>query len=260
MLSEQEYLDKWNQNEYYSKVCLVRVTNQCNETCQHCCFRSGPKVSGQMTIDMCQAINSWAPDYVVFNIMGGEFSILDNYPDILLALSSKRSDVTLTTNGAWARSVKETNKFFNSIHMLKKSGCGHIDLAVSTDKWHVPLCHEAVKILEQRPIDANWYAIGGGEIDDLTPVGRAWDNKLIPQGPVQCFCGTAPSLIITEDGMIHKCPFAYFPWKHFSETTWKDAIKYVWGWRATKLSNGMTCVGCMQSLDTVQCSLSIQNK
>jgi len=180
--------------------------------------------------------------------MGGEFSILHNYPDILVALCENRDRIRLTTNGAWGRSEKETNKFFDCIDNINASGCVYINITISTDRWHEPLCHKAVEILQNRIVDADWCSLGDYGIDDLTPVGRAWDNKLIPEGPVQCFCATAPSLIITEDGMIHKCPFAYFQWKHFSETTWQDEKKYVWDWRATELAGGMTCVSCMESI------------
>lgn len=246
MTSHDEWYERWS-NGSLSTACILRITNRCDQRCRHCCFRSGPEYSRQMSVGMCERINAWVPKRVLFNIMGGEFTVLDNYPELLVALARGRNCVRLVTNGFWA-DKSDPDKFFDAMRQVKDSPCPEIDVAVSQDHWHEKQSHRAVLLLKNNDLGVNLIEPGDLGVDDITPVGRAWDNHIIPRGNVQCSCESMSNMIITEDGMLGRCPFGYFPWKHFSETTWVDAQEYIWGWRSEKLSEGMNCHTCMENV------------
>lgn len=241
-----EWYDKW-MDSTTSNACIVRVTNQCDQQCRHCAFRSGPDQVGQLSVETCSRINAWVPKQVVLNIMGGEFSVLDNYPEMLVALSNGRRRVRLVTNGFWAG--RETDKFFDAMKNIENAGWCVVDVAVSQDKWHKTNASLAIRLLKELKPIINLIQTGDLSVDDITPVGRAWDNNITPRGNIQCSCESMCNMIITEDGMLCRCPFGYFPWKHFTETTWNDAQEYIWGWRSEKLAEGMNCHLCMKIIE-----------
>lgn len=243
MTSHYEWYDKWIDSSK-SSACVVRMTNQCDQRCKHCCFRSGPDQIGQLSVKTCGRINAWVPKKVVLNIMGGEFSVLDNYPEMLVAISRGRSDIRLVTNGFWASD--NPNKFYDAIKQMQDAGCPEIDVVVSHDSWHGKHGDLAISLLEANNTGITLIKTGELGVDDITPIGRAWDNGIAPNGNIQCSCQSMCNMIITEDGMLGRCPFGYMPWKHFSETTWADAQDYIWGWRSEKLAEGMNCHLCME--------------
>jgi len=184
--------------------------------------------------------------------MGGEVTVLDNYPEMLVALSSGRDRIRLVTNGFFANTVADIGRFVGAMEELV-AVCEHIEVAVSEDQWHSSPGDRAVKLLDENDLGVELVQTGDLGIDDIIPIGRAWDNGLAPRGTVQCSCERMCNMIITEDGMIGRCPFGYFPWKHFSETIWGDAQEYVWGWRSEKLAEGMNCHLCMETVEAARC-------
>lgn len=250
MTNVDYWYDKWFADKT-SNACILRVTNQCNERCTHCCFRSGPECVGQMSIEMCKEINTWIPKKILPNIMGGEFSVLNNYPEILIELARHRNHVRLVTNGFWSRKDKRASKFIDTIKQIKDT-CPCIDVVISNDRWHVYyysaklLNNKVTKFLANSP-GINLINCRNLDKDDIVPVGRAWDNHITPNEHVVRSCEYMSNMIITEDGIVCRCPFGYFPWKHFSETTWVDAQEYIWGWRSEKLAEGMNCHLCMKA-------------
>ena len=243
MTSPDYWYDKWSADST-GNACILRVTNQCNQKCQHCCFRSGPECSGQMSVATCERINAWTPRKIIPNIMGGEFTVLGNYPEMLVALSRGRRRIRLVTNGFWADN--DPDKFFEAMRQIKNASCQTIDVAVSNNRWQTLPGTSAIKLLKNSNVEVNLIDTGDLGIDDVVPIGRAWDNGIIPRGNIQCSCESMCNMIITEDGMIGRCPYGYMPWKHFSETTWADAQEYIWGWRSEKLAEGMNCHLCME--------------
>ncbi|KKN91211.1 hypothetical protein LCGC14_0220790 [marine sediment metagenome] len=253
------WYDKWMASTQ-SNACVVRVTNQCNQKCRHCCFRSGPEHVGQMSVKMCEKINAWVPVRVALNIMGGEFSVLDNYPEMLAALSRDKNIVHLVTNGFWTNDKEGIYKFFSAIRGIKRtSEC--VSVTVSNDHWHKKSTDDLIKILKNNGLDVTIETARnlGPKGDRISPIGRAWDNKLVPCNSIHCSCEVMSSMIITEDGMVNRCPYGYFPWKHFSETTWNEAQEYIWGWRSEKLSEGMNCHLCMEVDNANRCRF-VSNK
>lgn len=236
------YLSEWKKSPI-SNACILRVTNRCDQECRHCAFRSSPRCIGQMSAKMCEKINAWVPRRVVLNIMGGEFSILNDYPEMLVELARGRRHIRLVTNGFWAG--RSTNKFFDTIKQIKEASCQTIDIAVSTDGWHTRLSDNAVLALRNNNLGVNFIDAGELYPSHIAPVGRAWDNQINPHPNIQPHCEIMCGMIITEDGMICRCPYGYFPWKHFRKTTWHDAQEYIWGWRSKELAKSMNCRLCM---------------
>lgn len=253
MTSYDEWYNRWSADTT-SNACILRVTNRCDQECLHCCFRSGPKCVGQMSVRMCEKINAWVPKEIVLNIMGGEFTILDNYPQIIKLLSVDRSYVHLVTNGFWSRNRRSAQKFLDTIRQIKSTST-KIDVAVSTDSWHTQsqLGNHALKLLKNSDLEIDLINTDDLVIGSITPIGRAWDNNLVPFTYIHRSCEAMCNMTITEDGMISRCPYGYLPWKHFSETTWADAQEYIWGWRSEKLSEGMNCHLCMETVKASQC-------
>jgi len=206
-----------------------------------------------MSVKICEEINKWVPTRVKLNVMGGEFTILDDYPDMLIALAKTRKDIRLVTNGLWSRTNSRAEKFLDTLKQLVAT-CSCVDVAISNDDWHTLSSDHAIELLEdcRNEIRINRIAVPNLAITDITPVGRAWDNHLIPKPHTHASCQVMSNMIIIENGMICKCPFGYFPWKHFSETTWYDAQDYVWGWRSEKLADGMNCHACMERVGADQ--------
>lgn len=245
MMSHDEWYKRW-EHDKFRNACVLRVTNQCDQKCRHCCFRSGPECVGQMSVEMCEKINLWIPHKVCLNIMGGEFSVLDNYPEILIALAKGRSLIRLVTNGFWSRTSSDSDQFLSTLKELTDI-CKVVDVVVSKDRWHKNSGTFAQQLLEKNNnIGITVVHHKDVSYKDIDPLGRAWDNHIISPKIIRRSCEVMCNMIITEDGMLCKCPFGYFPWKYFSETTWHDAQEYIWGWRSEKLAEGMNCHSCME--------------
>ena len=245
MTDGSRWFNRW-MFDSVSNACIVRVTNQCNEKCRHCAFRSGPDRVGQLSAKTCEKINAWVPMSVKLNIMGGEFSILDNYPSLLVAIAEGRKDIHLVTNGFWAHN--NIDKFFGAMIDVKDVLSGNVSISVSSDSWHRTRGLFAQQLLKD--IGEYVATVETDELHDeaIVPVGRAWDNNVATTRNHLCACKQMCNMIITEDGMLCKCPFGYFKWKHFSETTWENAQRDILLWREEMLQDGMNCNGCMEKV------------
>lgn len=242
MSSHDEWYGIWKFSKA-ATACVIRVTNKCDQKCRHCAFRSGPSNKERMSVEMCEKINRWVPRNILLNIMGGEVTVLPNYREILVTLAKGRGHIRLVTNGYWEKSP---NRFFDTIKQIRNMACLKVDVAVSQDHWHEKQSHLAISLLRDGDNGINLVEPGDIDVGDIAPVGRAWDNMIRPDTVDVHQCEEMSNMIITEDGMISRCPFGYFPWKHFSETTWHDTQEYVWGWRSERLSEGMNCHLCME--------------
>lgn len=248
MINSDYWYKKWI-NSTGATACIVRVTNQCNQRCRHCCLRSGPECIGQMSLKMCEQINAWVPKRVVLNIMGGEFTVLNNYQKMLKLLAKGRSHIRLVSNGFWSTTPFSTGQFLSTLEDLVQI-CKRVDVSTGTDQWHQISTPKAYELLEDNE-DIGIKIVSERELylEDIVPVGRAWDNRIVQEPQNHTSCTKMSNVTITEDGMISKCPYGYFPWKRFNETTWHDAQKYVWDWRSEKLSEGMNCDKCMETVE-----------
>jgi hypothetical protein len=206
---------------------------------------------GQMSTSACEELNAWVPKKINLNIMGGEITILENYPEMLVALSTGRGRIRLVTNGFWGG--RGTDTFFDAMRQIQAASCPRIEVAVSQDSWHDKPSHKAISLLKDNNMGIPIIEPGDSSVNDIVPVGRAWDNNLGGYKNTVSRCEDMCNMTITENGMICKCPFGYFPWRHFNETTWEEAQEYVYNWRSEQLKAGMNCRLCME---TVQMSLS----
>ncbi|UCG02558.1 MAG: hypothetical protein JSW11_00915 [Candidatus Heimdallarchaeota archaeon] len=231
-------------NSKESSACIVRVTNKCDQQCRHCAFRSSPYNTGQISIDNCAKINKWLPEKIVMNIMGGEFSILHDYESILIALSQYRLKVGIVTNGFWSKNKHEISRFISTIKTITKT-CNEVIVCVANDQWHKKY-PQTESLLRKNKLDIEIQIKEELPIHKIVRIGRAWDNKINKSTSNHQSCRIMSNLTIIENGMITRCPYGYFPWRHFTETSWYDAQEYIWGWRSEKLSEGMTCSLCME--------------
>jgi hypothetical protein len=196
-----------------------------------------------MNVKTCRKINDWLPPIVVMNIMGGEFTVLSDYPSILLALAKGRNHIRMVTNGFWARDKRRIRKFMSTMEQLVDV-CNTVDVAVSGDKWHVKSGQPAVDILKDNDVGVNLIRDANAEIP-LAPIGRAWDNDLKVKANTAS-CIVMCNMFIREDGMICGCPYGYFPKQQFDKTSWYDIQKKIWDWRADRLRKEIFCVDCME--------------
>jgi len=177
-------------------------------------------------------------------ITGGEFTVLDDYPDLLVALSMGRDKVRLTTNGSWSNSDEGVLKFTNTLTRLNEI-CNEVEISVSTDSWHSGSGKLALDILKEFSV----FDIGEIKLQNVAPVGRAWDNLIMP--PSIAFthsCKRISFITVIESGLICKCPYGYFAWENFIDVIYEEAKEYVDSWRSRKLQHRMNCRVCMEEL------------
>jgi len=209
---------------------------------------------------MAREISDWVTNQsVAINVMGGEFTLIPNYPDIVWALVKNRHVIYIVTNGGWITSDKETERFVELIRRLaerperKCSGSKFI-VGVSVDEFHVDYGTAVCDVLRNE----NVTLVVGTHAGNILPVGRAWDNGINIEKPTTS-CDDGPSMTVTEDGMLHYCIFGNTPYKMFHEVTYEQAKRAVFEWRAKRVIEGMTCQDCMFKLDaktstSVSCS------
>jgi hypothetical protein len=185
--------------------------------------------------------------------MGGEITILHNYPEILYVLAKNRNHIRIVTNGQWFRIFTIRKNFIKTINSLTEI-CKEVDVAISTDKWHKHTWPKAFEIMQNNCPKVTLVDPGNLPVSEIVPVGRAWDNNIVPDPQKWARCNTMGNMFISEDGMVCKCPFGYFPWKHFTETSWYEAKEYVLNWRSEQLTRGMTCCSCMEHDQSIRLS------
>lgn len=248
----------WKKWEFSKKSnqCIIRLTNKCDQQCKHCCFRSGPQYNEVMSLKMCHEINIWVPKNIQLNIMGGEVTILENYPELLMALSKDRSCIRIVTNGFGIKNDRD--KFFKSIYNIKKMyGC-QISIAISNDIWHKPIPINMVEILRNKYLDLIFETNTDLLDNELYMVGRAFDNKIGPTTKGRALCKPCSSITIIENGILMKCPVGYFEFKHFHETTWEEAETEILQWRSKELKRGMDCYHCMTEINKSELQTLVQ--
>ena len=230
---------------------LIRLTNFCNETCDHCVFRSGPEFNTHMTPALASQINDWMPKIPTnISLLGGELTLIPNYPELIQILCKNLGQAGMITNGVFVRNDKEFDRFIDTIINLP---IRRFTIRVSQSQYHttqygLQAYEKLSKIFEQ--IEGRWIQFAGS-ISQIIPFGRAFDNHIgyMPTHPTMiqdAMCETAMgnTTFIDEEGFAHLCPMGNSPYKHVSEDSYKNINYHIKQWQKHRIERGMTCLKC----------------
>lgn len=230
---------------------LIRLTNFCNETCDHCVFRSGPEFDTHMTPVLASQINDWMPKTLTnISLLGGELTLIPNYPELVQILCQGLNQGGIITNGVFVRNEKEFDRFVDTIIKLPIS---RFTIRMSQSQYHttqygIQAYEKLSKIFEQ--IEGRWVQLAGN-ISHIIPFGRAFDNRIgyMPTHPEMiqdAMCETAleTTTFVDEEGFVHLCPMGNSPYKHVSEDSYENIYYHIKQWRKYRIEKGMTCLKC----------------
>lgn len=228
----------------------IRLTNFCNETCEHCVFRSGPSNKVHLTEKMSQQLNEWLPQCGFSNvsIMGGEVSLIPNYPKLIHNVIEGHWQAGVLTNGVF---VKKQKLFDQFVQMVLETPVSQFTVRVSQSQYHSDELYgeDAFKKLKEAFKHHHGRFIQLSEsLDIIVPMGRAFDNDIDRwPGGAACESCCKNSIFIDEHGMVHWCPLGESPYKHFSECEYEEARREILEWRREKVDRGMNCLSCSEN-------------
>jgi len=236
---------------------LIRLTNFCNESCDHCVFRSSPHYKEHFLVEKSKEINKWLPnDDINICFTGGELTLIPHYTDLIYNISQNKTQIGIITNGVFIKNKKSLNKFIDLINTLKNES---ITIRISQTQYHSKEEYGILAYQKLKTIFKNYKHIfiqQVGFLDLIAPLGRAYDNKIkIHQWNnstnnygAMCRNEAQRKLIfIDENCLIHWCPFGNSPIENFQQFIY-EAIKHkIILWREEKLQEGMTCLLCSKN-------------
>lgn len=226
---------------------MVRLTNFCNETCNHCVFRSGPDFRTHMTEELADQINAWIPKSLTTNVtmVGGELTLLPNYPELMQTLCQGIDQAGIMTNGVFVKNDKSFNRFLETIINLP---IRNLTVRVSQSQYHtteygLKAYEKLLKALEE--VDNRWVQFSG-HLTHIIPFGRAFDNSIGQIIITDAMCESALGNVtfIDEEGFIHLCPMGNSRHKHISEDSYDNIRIETRNWQTYKVERGMTCLSC----------------
>lgn len=200
------------------RVITVRLTAKCCYQCAHCCFECGPHREERMSLAIAQKTAAvMGPHSLWFNVMGGELTLLDDYPDLLTALNVV--PLRIVTNGWWVKSHQRREQFLAVVRELGKTQ--HIHVGVSRDRFHPPgIGEEAANFLYSQGVNDDWSFSATKDPEQeakaVAPVGRAWLNEIgddfLRMFGVYCHAhDRCQSMTVLEDGTVTFCMFGAWP-------------------------------------------------
>lgn len=213
------------------RVITIRLTTRCQFECIHCCFECGPKRTDVMPLEIAKQVRTTFEGHVTWlNVMGGEITLLPNYPELLDALHFV--PLRIVTNGWWVDHEKPRQKLLETVRRLSSSG-HPVYLGISRDRFHPEGVGDRAYawLEEQNPgFKEDWGFTMRKDIDAETkavaPVGRAWMNELgddmLRMFSAYCHAHKAnKSMTVLEDGSVTYCEFGAWPmgylWWGFDE-------------------------------------------
>jgi MoaA/NifB/PqqE/SkfB family radical SAM enzyme len=162
----------------------IRLTNFCNETCNHCVYRSSPKFNTHLTTELSEQINEWFPKSENKNIsmFGGELTLIPHYPELIKNLCKKLDQAGLITNGVFINKKCELDKFIDMIYNVSMR-MWNFTIRVSQSGYHSPKEYGIKaydKLSEIFENSKNIYVqLAGQKMNfEVIPFGRAFDNKI----------------------------------------------------------------------------------
>ena len=227
----------------------IRLTNFCNETCEHCVYRSGPSNKVHLTEKMSQQLNGWIPKKRNSNIcvFGGEVSLIPGYERLMQNIFRGHYQGGVITNGVF---VKKRTAFNRFIRMVLDLDVQAFTIRVSQSQFHSKdrYGQEAFEKLKrsfqhERHVFVQLVQDLGLRI---IPVGRAYDNNIPTQLQNESMCSIASNnhVFVDENGMIHWCPLGESPHKHFLQCDYHETRKKIMEWRTEITSQGANCLLC----------------
>ncbi|MDQ7824857.1 MAG: radical SAM protein [Candidatus Eremiobacteraeota bacterium] len=129
---------QWLIKEYYPDprphAAAMLTTRKCNFECRSCCFKSGPRVTGNMSrADMARYLGEITKTSVkVISFTGGESTLFPDELDFGIGRARELGFITrLVTNGWWARSREKAASYMAH---LRSQGLDELD--ISYDEFH----------------------------------------------------------------------------------------------------------------------------
>lgn len=197
---------------------VVRITDFCNNQCDHCCFECSPKKKHFMNLETMKKINSTFADTkdccYWFNVMGGEPTLHKNYTELIEVLAGRH--VRMVTNGWWIK----TNLAKNRLLSFLKSTKAIMHVGVSRDKFHPKgVGEKAFALLQENKVDEDFGLTTPNpenEEGSIASVGRAYDNYIgYMRSTFDAYCQSSntrnTSFTVLEDGTVTHCPFGIWP-------------------------------------------------
>ena len=203
------------------RVITVRLTTRCLYTCKHCCFSCGPKCNDVMSLDIAKQVRTCFEGHVTWlNVMGGELTLLPNYPELLEAMHFV--PLRIVTNGWWVDHEKPRQKLLATIRSMSQQG-PPIYLGISRDRFHPAGVGDRAHawLTEQNPdFKEDWGFTATKDPKEeeraIAPVGRAWENELGDEmlRMFGAYCHAHKnnqSMTVLEDGSVTFCEFGAWP-------------------------------------------------
>jgi hypothetical protein len=187
-----------------------------------------------MPLDIAKQVRTCFEGHVSWlNVMGGEITLLPNYPDLLEAMHFV--PLRIVTNGWWVDHEKPRRKLVDTVRRLSKSG-PPVYLGISRDRFHPEgvgdRAHEWLKT--QVEFNDDWGFTATKDLEEenraVAPVGRAWHHELgddmLRMFGAYCHAHkNRQSMTVLEDGSVTFCNFGAWPmgflWWGFEELEFK---------------------------------------
>lgn len=204
----------------------VRLTTKCDCKCAHCCFECGPNRSDIMPVEVVKQIKGCFSGHVTWlNVMGGELTLLPDYPDLLNELTF--APMRIVTNGTWVNKEEEKKRFLSTIRELSQ-GDHHVLVSISRDKLHPKgVGEKAYEWLKSKKTSKDfWFTSATQDLKEeeraIAPVGRAHFNLLgdgfFRMFGARCRCNeNEKSMAVLEDGSVTYCQFGAWPMGHLTD-------------------------------------------
>ena len=199
---------------------IVRLTARCQNTCRHCCYECGPQRTEVMPLATAQQVRTcFAGQVTWLNVMGGELTLLPNYPELLDALHFV--PLRVVTNGWWVDDERARAKLLDTVRTLSHAG-PPVYLGISRDRYHPPGVGDRAHawLTEQIQYQDDWgFTATKDPLEEekaIAPVGRAWQNDLGDDllRMFGAYCRAhehRQSMTVLEDGSVTYCPFGAWP-------------------------------------------------
>lgn len=229
----------------------IRMTNFCNEECEHCVFSSGPSFNKHLTIELSEKLQKWIPPTTCVTILGGEFTLVPDYDIVASNIVNGKAECGFITNGIFVESEIRTKRFIDFINSL---GNKRITVRVSQSQYHSPKLYglKAYGALQELLVDKKNLKLELIQKSIILPIGRAYDNGIeieewANHPEYGAFCENENHLFIDEEGYLHYCPTGNSKFDHIDECAFDLASKEIFQWRKEKIAKGMNCLGCSEN-------------